>query len=93
MDRKLTTRRVGTNSDQGLTGTPRSQCTTGKHINKILSQYLVERIVHRGTVDGKVVLLCRQADDIAVNAYRRSILLDCNPNHLASSTVLPDVLE
>jgi hypothetical protein len=32
-----------------------------KHINEILDD-----IDHRGEIDGKVVLLCRQVDDVAI---------------------------
>jgi hypothetical protein len=42
-----------------------------KHTNKILDDLDImytthERSIYRGTIDGKVVLLCRQVDDIAV---------------------------
>jgi hypothetical protein len=43
----------------------------GNHINKILDDLDIvyatyERSIYRGTIGGKVVLLCRQSDDIAV---------------------------
>jgi hypothetical protein len=42
-----------------------------KHSNKILDDldimYTIhERTIYRGKIDGKVVLLCRQVDDLAV---------------------------
>jgi hypothetical protein len=37
-----------------------------EQISKTLDDPINERIVCRGTIDGKVVLLCRQVDDIAV---------------------------
>jgi hypothetical protein len=39
----------------------------GKHINEIDFVYTThEHSIYRGTIDGKVVLMCRQVDDLAV---------------------------
>jgi hypothetical protein len=43
----------------------------GKHINKILDDFDIvytthERSIYRGKIDGKVVPLCRQVEDLAV---------------------------
>jgi hypothetical protein len=66
---------------KALQGHPEAGGMGEKHINKILDDFDIvytahERSIYRGTIDGKVVLLCRQVDDIAVeNAkYLQSIL-------------------
>jgi hypothetical protein len=52
-------------------GHPEAGALWEKHINKILGDLDIvytthERSIYRGTIDGKIVLLCRQVDDIAV---------------------------
>jgi hypothetical protein len=54
-----------------LQGHPEAGALWEKHINKILDDIdtvftIHERSIYRGKIDGKVVLLYRRADDIAV---------------------------
>jgi hypothetical protein len=56
---------------KALQGHPEAGALWEKHINKILDDLDIvytthERSIYRGTIDGKIVLLCRQVDDIAV---------------------------
>jgi hypothetical protein len=44
-----------------------------KHINKILVYLDIERSMYRGKIDKKVVLLCRQVDDLAVTCSDPSV--------------------
>jgi hypothetical protein len=54
-----------------LKGHPEAGGLWEKHINKILDDFHIvytthERSIYQGTIDGKVVLLCCQVDNIAV---------------------------
>jgi hypothetical protein len=56
---------------KALQGHPEAGALWEKHINKILEDLDIvytthERSIYRGKIDGKVVLLCRQVDDLAV---------------------------
>jgi hypothetical protein len=56
---------------KALQGHPKAGALWEKHINKILNDPDIvytthERSIYRGKIDGKIVLLCLQVDDLAV---------------------------
>jgi hypothetical protein len=60
---------------KALQGHPEADALWEKHINKILDDLDVvytthERSIYQGKIDGKVVLLGRYVDDLAVDRFR-----------------------
>jgi hypothetical protein len=63
---------------KALQGRPEAGALWEKHINKVLDDFDIvstthERSIDQGKIDGKVVLLCRQVDDIAVACFNPTV--------------------